>query len=84
MNRKDIREIFGFDFERDISIALKVVEYFESRSCSGCKYWQNEECTLLVYTSNFCDRYEEDRCITTEADFSCNKWSNKDEERNQR
>lgn len=71
MTREEIRTIFNLDFERDISIAKKVIDYFENRSCEGCKWWNkipkswyictntNSACFRCKSDSDFCCKYYE-------------------------
>jgi hypothetical protein len=62
-----------------INFVDEIYNDFESRTCENCKHWNgNEECELLVY--DYCiNDYCDDRCITTSPSFSCNKWEDKNE-----
>lgn len=76
MTRDEARIKYKLQFERDISIALKVVRSFEARTCENCNYFTGKVCYLH-------EGWNEDVGVVhpiMEKDDCCNKWEDKNKE----
>lgn len=70
MTRDEARIKYKLQFERDISIALKVVRSFEARTCRNCKYCDTRDTPMVCMQMDVPTSYAD----IPDEKYGCTRW----------